>query len=65
MYEAAVPVSAIFLSVWRKAHTVELMTSLSCSGDMVNSVLKQWLVMARNKLKNCNRCSGYTCNKEG
>lgn len=55
------PVSAMLRSVWRKAQTMESMTSLSWSGDMVKRVPKQWLVMARNKLKNCNRCSGNSC----
>lgn len=46
------PVSAMLRSVCRNAQTMESMTSLSWSGDMVNRVLKQWLVMARNRLKN-------------
>ena len=37
---------------------MESMTSLSCDGDMVNSVVKQCLVMACSRLKNCSRCSG-------
>ncbi len=36
-----VPVSATLRSVWRKAHTMESMTSLSCAADMRNSVLRE------------------------
>lgn len=52
------PVSATLRSVWRKAHTMESMTSFSCPGDIANSVGKHALVMARSRLKKCNRCSG-------
>lgn len=52
------PVSATLRSVCRKAQTMESMTSFSCPGDMVNRVPKQALVMDRNRLKNCSRCSG-------
>ena len=45
-------------SVWRKAQTMESMTSLSCGGDIVSSVWKQCRVMACSRLKNCSRCSG-------
>lgn len=50
--------SATLRSVCRKAQTMESMTSLSCMGDMVNSVPEQALVMDRSRLKNCSRCSG-------
>ena len=43
------PVSAMLRSVWRKAQMMESITSLSWSGDMVNRVPKQWLVMARSR----------------
>ena len=37
---------------------IESMTSLSCVGDIVNSVAKQCFVIACSRLKNCSRCSG-------
>ena len=55
---ARTPVSATLRSVCRKAQTMESMTSLSCPGDMVKRVPKQALVIDRNRLKNCSRCSG-------
>jgi hypothetical protein len=51
-------VSATLRSVCRKAQMMESMTSLSCAGDMVSSVPKQALVIARSSAKNCSRCSG-------
>ena len=54
----APPVSATLRSVWRKAQMMESMTSLSCPGDIANSVEKQALVIARSSAKNCSRCSG-------
>ena len=37
---------------------IESITSLSCVGDIVNSVAKQCFVIACSRLKNCSRCSG-------